>query len=45
MHSMEKKIYITPESSVIEVALEAALLTESDIQSFELYDYTTEEQI
>ena len=42
---MEKKKYTEPESSVIELDQKAALLAESDIQSFELYDDTTEEQI
>ncbi len=42
---MEKKRYIVPESSIIEMKLETVLLAESDIQSFELYDDTTEEQI
>lgn len=42
---MDKKKYVTPESTAIEVAQESAILTESDISTFELYDETTEEQI
>ena len=42
---MEKKKYIAPESTAIEIVLESAVLTESDISTFELYDETTEEQI
>ncbi len=42
---MEKKKYIAPESTAIEIVLEGAVLTQSDISTFELYDETTEDQI